>query len=77
MVHAMKKPKTRAQLVKDAAVAHTDLNVFAAVQIMLESSLQSASCESEAATIIALAKSAQQTCLRRYDAAMAAVEKAR
>lgn len=60
---------------REAAVAHTDLNVFAAVQIMLESSLQSSLCEADARKIIKIAKEAQQKCLRRYDTAIASLRK--
>lgn len=62
--------------VRIAAVAHTDLNIFAAVVSLLESSLQSnqKTVHSSSTKIIRIAKQEQQRCLIRYDEAVAAAK---
>lgn len=57
--------------VRETAEALTDLNIFAAVVVLLESSLQTVRCDRSAQRIISIAKAEQQRCLRRYDDARA------
>lgn len=65
--------KTQKQLVKDAAAAHSDLNIFAAIVEMLEGGTVSSDAEPYDAKVISLCQRAQQQCLRRYDRAMNAL----
>lgn len=60
--------KTHAE---NAALAHTDLNIFEAVVALMEHSLLSAACFKAEAKIIAICKREGQKCLARYDAALA------
>lgn len=55
-------------------MAHTDLNIFAAVEALLEHSLVSVACYDEVQDIIARWRRAEQTCVGRYDATLAALE---
>jgi len=57
--------------IREAANALSDLNIFAAVVVLLESSLNHAPTYKSAERIIDIAKAEQQRCLRRYDAACA------
>lgn len=57
--------------VAEAAEALSDLNIFAAVVVLLESSLNHAPTHKAGARIIKIAKEEQQRCLRRYDRAKA------
>lgn len=61
----------RAKRVRAAAEAHTDLNIFAAIVVLLESSLTSAHCNGAEVRIIRICQAEQEKCLRRYDAATA------
>lgn len=65
----MKSDRERSAL--QAAEAHTDLNVFAAVVILLESSLQTSARHAASQRIIRICKAEQQRCLRDFDLAMA------
>lgn len=69
----MPKRKSQKQLVQDAVEAHSDLNVFAAVVSMLEGGTVSSSAQPDDFKIIAQCERAQQRCLVRYDAALAAL----
>lgn len=69
----MLESNTTKTLAKVAAKAHTDLNIFAAVQSLMESSLVSSDSHADEARIVSLARAAQQRCLKRYDNAMAAL----
>ena len=64
------------QIAVEAAHAHTNLNVWAAVVAILESSsLYGPSSQHRAAPrVIAIAKREEQKFLRKYDAALAALE---
>jgi hypothetical protein len=62
-----------ARHIKLAAVARSDLNIFAAVMALMESSLVSSDCHGAEARILSICRAEQQKCLRRYDTA---VEKA-
>lgn len=53
-----------------AAAAHSDLNLFAAVAALMESSLVTSDCHGAEAKIAKICKKEQQKCLRRYDAAI-------
>lgn len=61
--------------VREASQAHTDLNVFAAVIVLLENSLNTARTYRSAQAIIKIAKREQQRCLRRYDEARAKADR--
>jgi hypothetical protein len=67
----MSKPKkTAAQWAKEAAVARSDLNIFAAVVALLEGGTVSADANPDDFAVIKRCQSAQQRCLRRYDRAL-------
>jgi hypothetical protein len=57
--------------IEEAAAAHTDLNIFAAVLVLMESSLISPHGFAGARRIIGSCKAEQARALRRYDAAVA------
>lgn len=57
--------------VKEACKAHTDLNIFAAVVALMETSLLSSDSHPDEARIVALCQRAQAKCLARYDREMA------
>lgn len=59
--------------IKEAADAHSDLNIFAAVEALMESSLVSSACFPTEARIVKICQAEIQKCLSRYDRA---VEKA-
>lgn len=63
---------TRKDHIEAAATAHTDLNMFAVVDHLLDSSHVSADAYDDVRALIRLARKAQDNCLRRYDAAVAA-----
>lgn len=67
----MSDKSKRQQALEEAAAAHTDLNIFAAVIAMMENSLLSVACQQREFQIIRICKSEQEKCLRRYDAAIA------
>lgn len=54
----------------DAAKAHTDLNVFGLIEILLESSLITADCTAAANKIRKICNDEMLRCLRRYDRAI-------
>lgn len=60
------------QLIKEAAKAHSDLNIFYGVVALLEGGTVSADAQPDDFKIIALAKRAAQRCLVRYDRACTA-----
>lgn len=60
---------------KEAARAHTDLNIFYAVITLLESGLTSSAAKADERAIIKRCKSAAQKCLNRYDRNFAAITK--
>ena len=64
-----KRRLTTQELAQELATAHSDLNIFAAVQRLMESSLISTENFADEARIVSLAKAAQEKCLARYDAA--------
>lgn len=68
----MKKTKTRADHVKDAADAMSDLNMFTAIMALCESSLFSSDSYPGEARIVTTCKVETAKCLTRYDRAMAA-----
>ena len=53
-----------------AAEAYSDLNVFAAVAALMESSLVSSNCHAAEARIVRICQAEQQKCLARYDRAV-------
>lgn len=55
--------------IQAAAMALSDLNMFAAVQALMEHSLVSSACYAAEAAIVAVCRAEQQKCLQRYDAA--------
>lgn len=57
--------------IEDAAIAHTDLNIFAAVACLMENSLVSAHGYDGEARIIRICRAEQAKALTRYDAALA------
>jgi hypothetical protein len=67
------KRKSKAEFLKDATEAHTDINMFAAVVAMLEGGTMSAGAQPDDFKIIALCKRAQQRCLHRFEQAHAAL----
>lgn len=67
----MKPRRTTKELIEDAAVAYSDLNMFAAVQALMENSLVSTPRFATEGRIVKLCKNEQQRCLRDYDRAMA------
>lgn len=69
------KDKTRGDLAREAARAHTDLNIFAAVAAMLEGGTVSADAQPYDFRVITICQQAEQQCLRRYDRAIAALAK--
>lgn len=54
----------------NASVARSDLNIFAAVMALMESSLVSSDCYAAEARIVKICKAEQSKCLSRYDAAI-------
>jgi hypothetical protein len=58
--------------IEKAAKALADLNIFAAVMVIMEGSIVSSDSDGAAAKIIRICKAQQQVCLARYDAAMKA-----
>lgn len=58
---------------KKAAEAHTNLNIYAAVQALMEGSLIYGGRHSASLKIIAICKKEQQRELRLYDAALARI----
>lgn len=65
------KPKDASYWATEAARAHTDLNIFAAVVSLLEGGHVSSDVQPFDFRIIRLAQQAQQRCLKRYDDAVA------
>lgn len=57
--------------IEEAAEAHTDLTVFAAVMCLMENSMISRHGHGDEARIVRICKSAQAKALTRYDAAVA------
>lgn len=66
----MAEKSKRQQALEEAAKAHADMNIFAAVQALMEHSLVSSACHQREAQIVRICKSEQQKCLQRYDAAI-------
>ena len=56
---------------KEAARAHTDLNIFHAVINLMDGGFVSAPAGPDAQRIVRLCRDAAERCLRRYDAALA------
>ncbi len=71
-----RKRKTRGDLAEEVAKAHTDLNIFAAIEATLEGGIVSADVQPDDFAIIRICQRAQQRCLRRYDNALAALKSA-
>lgn len=65
--------RTKRALIKTAAEAYADLNIFAACVAILEGGTVSADAQPDDFKVIALCLKAQQRCLKRYDRAMAAL----
>lgn len=63
--------KDNRDYVAEAADAHSDLNIFQAIIVLLESSLNSSSTYSTASRIIDIAERERVRCLKRYDRARA------
>ena len=61
----------RRQAVIDAAEARSDLNIFAAVQALMEHSLLTSKRFRAEATIVRICRREQQRCLHDYDRAIA------
>lgn len=57
--------------IKDAAEAHSDLNIFAAVAALMESSLVSSNCFGAESRIVHICHTEQAKCIARYDKAIA------
>lgn len=55
----------------EAAKAHSDLNLFAAVAALMESSLVSSDCYGAESRIVRICQAEQAKCLARYDRAIA------
>jgi hypothetical protein len=53
--------------INEAARALSDLNIFAAVQVLMESSLVSPNCRAAEARIVQICRTEQAKCLKRYD----------
>lgn len=66
----MAKIKTRADYIKAAAKAHTDLNIFHAVIALMEGGLLSAECQTAEFEIVARCKREAGKYLDRYDTAI-------
>lgn len=66
----MKKKSVR-DLIKEAADARSDLNIFYAVISLMESSLVSSDCFPTESRIISICKTEAQRCLVRMDKATA------
>lgn len=64
----------KGKAIKEAAVARSDLNLFAAVAALMESSLVSSDCYAAEARIVRICQAEQAKCLRRYDRAIAKAE---
>jgi len=62
---------TTQQAAEAAARAHTDLNIFGGIALLLEGSLLSVESQRDEFVMVAQCRRAEQNCLRRYDAAMA------
>lgn len=54
--------------------AHTDLNIFAAVERLMEGGLVSSDSQPDDFKMIRMAQAAQRRCLARYDAAEAVIK---
>lgn len=63
-------------LAKDVAKAMSDLNIFAGIQALMESSLTSTTCQRSESRIVKICLEEQQRCLKRYDKAMVKLENA-
>jgi hypothetical protein len=61
-------------LIKEAAEAHTNLNLFAAIQALLENGLVYGGENAAAAKIIAICRKEQNRQLAIYDAASAVLQ---
>lgn len=68
----MSSERKLTKAMEDAAEAHTDLTVFSAVEVLLESSLQTSGCHRSAQAILAICRREIQRQLRLYDKALAA-----
>ena len=71
----MKRKRTRKDHVIAASEAHCDLNIFAAVQALMENSLVTARSYTTEQRIIKICREEQQRCLRRYDRAISLATK--
>lgn len=67
----MGRVKTAREFAKEAGIARSDLNIFAGVMALMESSLVSHDCFVAEARIVVICKAEMQRCLRRMDAAFA------
>lgn len=67
----MGRVETARQLSIDAGVARSDLNIFAGVMALMESSLLSHDCYVAEARIVVICKAEMQKCLRRMDRTLA------
>ena len=64
-----KKHMTTQDAAEVMARAHTDLNIFAAVERIMEGGLVSSDSQPDDFKMIRMAQSAQRRCLARYEAA--------
>ena len=63
--------KLKRDRVKEAAVAHTDLNIFYGVIALMEGGLLGSESYADAERIISICRRAGAKCLHRYDSASA------
>lgn len=69
------KRKSRREIAKEAAQAHTDLNIFYGVIALLEGGTVSSDAQPHDFRIIRICQQAGQKCLARYDRAIEALER--
>lgn len=72
-----KQEDARRKAVSDAAYALSDLNMFAAVQTLMEHSLVSSRRFAAEAAIVRICEAEKARCLHEYDVATAKAVKAR
>lgn len=62
------------KIIKEASYAHSDLNLFASIETLLEGGhLYQSESQLTAEKIIKICKAEQQKCLRAHDAAIRAI----
>ena len=59
---------------KCVGVAHADLNLFAAIELLADSSLISSEYYGDCQAIVRITQRAQQKCLRQHDSVLAKID---